>query len=151
MATYPADAEDAGELVRHADRAMYVGKADGKNQVQLYGKSRRSFGRVGAKLAGIFRVPARGRFPLTTMNLSEGGVLFTTSREVERGDLIDLEIDLPDGGDALRASGRVVHVDPTAEGHFRVAVSIAEIAERGRPRLAEFIHSLDRDPSSAEG
>jgi diguanylate cyclase (GGDEF)-like protein len=36
VASFPADTRDAGDLVRYADRAMYVAKSNGKNQVRLY-------------------------------------------------------------------------------------------------------------------
>ncbi|MGB5660235.1 MAG: diguanylate cyclase, partial [Thermoanaerobaculia bacterium] len=32
VATYPADASDERDLLRHADRAMYHAKSKGKNQ-----------------------------------------------------------------------------------------------------------------------
>ena len=34
VATYPADADNERDLLRHADRAMYLGKRDGRNQVR---------------------------------------------------------------------------------------------------------------------
>jgi len=38
-ATYPEDCEDPRELVRHADRAMYIGaKRKGRNKVAAYEK-----------------------------------------------------------------------------------------------------------------
>ena len=55
---------------------MYVAKAHGKNQVQLYGKSRRSFRRVETALDGEFRLLAPGSYPMTTVNISEAGLLF---------------------------------------------------------------------------
>jgi predicted signal transduction protein with EAL and GGDEF domain len=44
IATYPSDARDGSELIRSADRAMYVAKARGKNQIHLHGDDRRSLG-----------------------------------------------------------------------------------------------------------
>ena len=37
VANYPIDATSTDDLIRCADRAMYISKARGKNQVQLYG------------------------------------------------------------------------------------------------------------------
>lgn len=144
VATFPADASDAGELVRHADRAMYLAKANGKNQIQLYGKSRRSFGRVEAALTGDFRVVARGTYPLTTVNISEAGLLILTPQEIGAGSLVDFELRLPQGDRQLRAAGRVVHVDPVEGGLYRAAVSIAEMGDGDRAVLAEYVRSLGR-------
>jgi diguanylate cyclase (GGDEF)-like protein len=47
VATYPADAASADELVRRADQALYLGKSSGKNRVCLYGNNRRSSERGG--------------------------------------------------------------------------------------------------------
>ncbi|MBI4168632.1 MAG: GGDEF domain-containing protein, partial [Acidobacteria bacterium] len=52
IATYPADAQDPDELVRRSDSALYYAKSRGKNQVHLYGESRRSYQRISAALQG---------------------------------------------------------------------------------------------------
>ncbi len=144
VSTYPADACDAGELVRHADRALYVAKAAGKNQVQLHGESRRSFGRVGAALGGELRLLAPGPLPLTTVNVSEGGMLLETPCALEAGALVEFQLHVPSAEQPLRGVARVVHAEPTASGMHRVAVRIIELLDGGRIVLRDYVRSLAR-------
>ena len=71
IATLPADAVDADELLRNADQAMYKAKANGKNQVQLFGRRVRTHRRVQAALNGNFRLIAEESYPLTTRELGQ--------------------------------------------------------------------------------
>ena len=52
IATYPTDALSPDDLIRCADRAMYIAKARGKNQAQLYGANRRAHPRVQIEVGG---------------------------------------------------------------------------------------------------
>lgn len=151
VSTYPADAANAAELVRHADRAMYVAKTRGKDQVQLYGKSRRSFGRVDAALRGEFRMLSPGKFPLTTVNVSEAGLLISTPRSVEVGALIDFRIRMPSREEPLRGTGRVVHSDPGPSGLHHAALRIGELADGDRAILTEYVRSLSRRDEADRG
>ncbi len=151
VATLPADAPDAGDLVRHADRAMYVAKAYGKNQVQLYGKSRRSFERVETAIEGAFRVPAPESIAMTTVNVSEAGLLFSTPRAVALGTLIDFELRVPGADRPLRGAGRVVHADSGPSGQYRVAICFSEVANGGRALLTEIVRARGGAQSPGDG
>jgi diguanylate cyclase (GGDEF)-like protein len=139
IATYPADGTDARALVRHADQAMYVAKARGKNQVYLYGEDRRSFGRIRAELDGKFCVLEPDFHSLTTVNISEQGLLFIVENELPLGSLIDVRLLLPDGDREIATSGRVVRVEEKEGGRFQAAIRILEIGARDRSVLAEYI------------
>ncbi|MHC4992838.1 MAG: PilZ domain-containing protein, partial [Planctomycetota bacterium] len=138
-ATYPADGTVARALVRHADQAMYVAKARGKNQVYLYGEDRRSFGRIRAELDGKFCVLEPDFHSLTTVNISEQGLLFIVENELPLGSLIDVRLLLPDGDREIATSGRVVRVEEKEGGRFQAAIRILEIGARDRSVLAEYI------------
>jgi len=146
IATAPGDATDAADLVRHADRALYTAKANGKNQVQLYGRCKRSFGRTELAVRGRFRATAPASVSLTTVNVSEGGLLFTAPDPVAAGALIDFELELPGGARPVRGAGRVVHTERGAGETWRTAASILEMSEPSRAALSDLLRRHARDP-----
>jgi len=145
VATCPADATTMDKLVRTAGSAMYLAKSGGKNQVRFYLDSLRSFPRIDQTLEGTLSTDGVTRHPLTTVNLSIGGMLFLTPARVQAGGLLDLRLELPDGRRVIPASGRVVSVESHSSGRFRVAARTIEMNPADRWALVESL----RDSSSA--
>jgi len=139
VATCPADGRDERTLVRHADQAMYVAKARGKNQVHLYGEDRRSYSRIRARLDGTFCVLEPDFHSLTTVNISERGLLFVVDHQLSLGALIDVRLMLPDVDREIGATGRVVRVEEKNDKLFQAAIRIVEIGTRDRVLLAQYI------------
>jgi diguanylate cyclase (GGDEF)-like protein len=150
IATFPADALDGADLVRRADRAMYLAKAGGKNQVALYGKSRRSYGRVQASIAGSFRAVTGDAHELTTVNVSEGGLLFRTARPLPYDTLLDMCLAVPGAPRQIRAAGRVVHVEPDGAGGQRIALEITAMADEDRAILGAYTHRIETERGEAD-
>ncbi len=150
VATCPADARDAGSLIRCADGALYTAKSLGRNQVQLYGENRRSYRRISAALDGKFCLLAAEYHPLSTVNVSEGGILFLVDRKLALGTLIDISLTLPDSGHEISASGRVVRVEERTRGKYTAALRIIDMPPRDQILLSGYIRGTEAnsDPSA---
>ena len=142
VATFPTDATGAGSLVRSADLAMYFAKARGKNQVQLYRQSRRSYRRIRASLKGEFRVLAGDRHTMRTVNLSEGGLCFLTDLDLRVGSLIDINLVLPESSKEFVTAGRVTHMTKNEDGEFEAAVRFVDMERENRFLLTEYVRRV---------
>lgn len=142
VATCPVDAREAGELVQRADHAMYAAKASGKNRVQLFGQSIRSYRRTNASLSGGFRKLAAESHPLTTLNISEGGFLFLSDVNLPLGSLAEISLVLPDSQKEITMSGRVIHVEEKENGNFEVGTRVVDISRNDRALLAGYIRGV---------
>ena len=150
IATFPADARNANEIIRHADSAMYVAKTLGKNRVHLYGHSRRSYFRIHTTLQGEFREVSAEHRQFTAVNLCERGLLLHVQRRLTEGTLIDLDLGLPNSKRKLAISGRVVRTGELKSGGFEAAIRIVDIATQDHRLLGEFIHSVESRSESEE-
>jgi diguanylate cyclase (GGDEF)-like protein len=143
IATYPGDAAEGGELVRRADYALYMAKAHGKNIIELYGASLRSYRRIKVSLGGEFRMLGAEPHPLTTLNVSGGGVLFLANQSLPVGCLIEISLGLAELSHEITMTARVVHVKEKPSQEFEVGTRIVEIAERDRKLLEGYVRELD--------
>lgn len=144
VATYPADAGESDELIRHADSALYFAKSNGKNQVHLYGHNRRSYQRVFARFEGTYQVLAKESFPMTILNLSEGGLLFQVERNLPLGTLIRTRFIIPEEKKTISLSAKVIRVEETGKEIFQVGIRILEILAADWCLLSRYIGELHR-------
>ncbi len=142
VATFPGDAGDGDELMRHADEALYLAKARGKDQVRLYGDNRRSYRRIPLALDGQLRAPAAEPRSITTIDVSEAGVRFLCDSEVPLEALVELRLDLPDFDRRIKVGGRVVQSTRSDAG-YDVAVRSVDLSSRDRRLLSDFLNRVE--------
>jgi diguanylate cyclase (GGDEF)-like protein len=157
VATYPGDATDASQLIRQSDRTMYVAKANGKNQVRLCGENKRSHRRVKVALDGEVRIFGGDYRPLRTIDLSSGGMKFSTEDDLPIGALADLRLRVPGseagiemavrvvGGRTVRPPGVgwIAGREQAVGGSYEVAARILEIRADDLRTLTHYLQSVE--------
>jgi diguanylate cyclase (GGDEF)-like protein len=140
VASLPGDAAGAEELVDRADRALYVAKSMGKNCVKPFSDERREWSRLDAVLAGRFRLLERAAHPLTTVNVSEGGILFHCAEPLPAGSFVKLALSLP-SSEPIECAVRVLRV-AGARGGFDVGTEIIHMPRAHQRRFRLFLRQL---------
>lgn len=82
----------------------------------------------------------------TTIDISAGGLLFTTPEEIKQGQILELEVKLP-GRDSIYCHAQVVRVFEKRKqtDDFRVALIFSDIQERQRDSIFRFIFEKQRE------
>jgi len=123
VASYPRDARDEKELLNHADIALYIAKAEGKDRIVVFEPikedERRIHRRIPIRLSTVISgEDQRGAFQEETFtrNISAGGVLLVHSRPVDVNTHIHMNIHNPftreDGTPLiLQIDGRLVRLE----------------------------------------
>ena len=139
IATFPADAVNTAELVRQADHALYTAKAQGKNRVELFGKSTRSHRRVELTLSGRVRTLATEYHDVTTVNIGTGGMLLRASQTLPVGSLVEIDLTLPGSEYIVSIPGEVINVKQKQNGTYEAAVRTTDIASQDRALLTRYL------------
>jgi diguanylate cyclase (GGDEF)-like protein len=141
LATLPGDAATAKELVEKADRALYVAKSKGKNCVQPYSDERREHLRLDTALSGNVSLVDSHSHVLTTLNVSEGGLLFMSEEPPNRGALAQMQLALPNGVEPVEGVLRVMRVRPV-KGGYEIGTQIVHMSPLDRRRFRVFLREL---------
>jgi len=130
IAAYPADGDEAGELVARADRALYQSKMRGRNRIILFHSERRRAVRYPVRPRARVRLCAansKNQRSVKAVNLSTGGILVELSDGAVSEGPVELTLErrgTPGTIDRLEAVGSVVRVEQQPEGGMtRVAIA----------------------------
>jgi diguanylate cyclase (GGDEF)-like protein len=141
VASLPGDAATASELVDRADRALYIAKSIGKNCVKPFSDERREYTRLDAVLTGRYSAVESTSHPLTTLNLSEGGILFHSTEPLVSGTVVRVQLSLPPTGDPVECVVRVLRVIG-ARGGFEIGTHIVHMPRIHERRFRLFLKAL---------
>lgn len=135
--------------VDSANKVAYLERRDAEvRRVQ-----RRQYFRVYVRVRVVARLIDDGRvrravsleYPAQAENLSGGGLLLKVAGRYEIGDLLSIQIFLPDGKPPVEAVGKIVRVqnepkDENLAAHY--GVEFVEIDERERSRIIAFLNKV---------
>jgi diguanylate cyclase (GGDEF)-like protein len=144
VATSPIDATDSQNLIAKADAALYKSKSDGKNRVTPYSDDRREFVRFDSRLIGEVRLMEPEGTPITTANVSQRGLLFTSETPCQVGGIVEILLTVPPNDEEVVCTARVVRVIEKEE-DYEVGVKIINIEGIDRHRFQRHLASLRQD------
>jgi hypothetical protein len=127
--------------VDRADRALYIAKSMGKNCVKPFSDERREYARLDAALPGSFTVLEKEEHAFTTLNLSEGGILFRCPEPLPTGAFVKVQVALPPGGEPVECAVRVLRVIG-ARGGFEIGTEIIHMPRTHQRRFRSFLKQL---------
>jgi diguanylate cyclase (GGDEF)-like protein len=141
ISSFPSDSTASEELIAYADQALYLAKANGKNQVQMYSSERRAFDRIESVCVGNFHILSNELVPIKTKNISRNGILFVSQINVPLGSLIDLRLKLPRYHTTIGCKARVVRVEEIISGEqYEIGVQIAECTRQDQLELERYLN-----------
>ncbi|MGB6363549.1 MAG: diguanylate cyclase [Thermoanaerobaculia bacterium] len=141
VATSPIDATDSQNLIGKADAALYKAKSEGKNRVTPYSDDRREFVRFDSRLIGEVRLMEAEGTPITTANVSQRGLLFTSKTPCQVGGIVEIQLTVPPEDEQVACTARVVRVIEQ-EADYEVGVKIINIEGIDRHRFQRHLASL---------
>ena len=141
LASLPGDAVRDQQLVERADQALYIAKSLGKNCVKPYSDERREHSRLDTALVGRFNALAAEGYTLTTLNVSEGGLLFLSEHPLGEGALVRVELSLPSGPEPVECVVRAVRVVEQHAG-FETGAEIIHMSPPHQRRFRVFLHEV---------
>jgi hypothetical protein len=112
----------------------------GKNCVKPFSDERREYTRLDAALAGQFSLLEKGSHALTTLNVSEGGVLFHCKEPLPAGAFVKVLLALP-SSEPVECAVRVLRV-VGARGGFDVGTEIIHMPRPHQRRFRFFLKQL---------
>jgi len=107
---------------------------------------RRQYARVETNLYITYSIagsPQTDAGVFLTKNVSGGGILFESLREIPVGTMFDLSMHLPTTPHALKARGKVVRAEKTRNyGRYEIGLSLVEISKEDRRELIKYLVSI---------
>jgi diguanylate cyclase (GGDEF)-like protein len=141
LASLPGDATREEQLLERADQALYIAKSQGKNCVRPFSDERREHARLDTTVPGRFSTRPTEGYSLTTLNVSEGGLLFLSERPLGKGALVRVRLSLPSCANPVECVVRVVRVIEGREG-FEIGAEIIHMSQPHHRRFRVFLREV---------
>ncbi|MFH2124035.1 MAG: diguanylate cyclase [Pseudomonadota bacterium] len=141
LAFWPGDATEKGALISCADQALYKAKKDGKNLISLFGSEKRRYIRIDFARqldVKVLRSAQDSAVNTTGINISLGGVLFESEKQIAMGTHLELTACFDDDT-FLVFQGQVRRLECLDNNKYEIGVSFSHQDEASTHTLARYI------------
>jgi hypothetical protein len=142
ISSSPIDGTEPSSLIENADKAMYMAKGIGKNNIILFSTEQRQYLRVDFKAEiNVRTIDFNGSINLTARpkNICTGGILFESPNYMEIGTKVNLQIPVSKDEEPLTMIGTVVRVEALGEEHWDIGISFLEVDKDSRSEIARYL------------
>ncbi len=142
ISSSPIDGMDASTLIENADKAMYMAKGIGKNNIVLFSTEQRQYLRVDFKAEiNVRTIDFNGTLNMTARpkNICTGGILFESPNYMEIGTKVQLQIPVSDQEKPLTMIGTVVRVEALGEERWDIGISFLEVDKASRTEISRYL------------
>jgi diguanylate cyclase (GGDEF)-like protein len=129
LATYPADAADAADLIDRADQMLYFAKYSGKNRVISYASNKRRHIRYPLEWELAITKSSGSAGKTRSQDVSIEGISFELDEATEPGELMSLHLNI--NSEPLELPVQIVWVDNNAKDRkFRAGARFIRLTEK---------------------
>ena len=142
ISSSPIDGTDAAALIENADKAMYMAKGLGKNNIVLFSTEQRQYLRVNFQNEiNVRTIDFNGTLNLTAKpkNICTGGILFESPNYLEIGTKVQLQIPVSTEEKPLTMIGTVVRVEALGAERWDIGISFLQVDKLSRNEIARFL------------
>ena len=142
ISSSPIDGTEPGSLIENADKAMYMAKGIGKNNIVLFSTEQRQYLRVDFETEiNVRTIDFNGSLDLTARpkNICTGGILFESPNYMDIGTKVNLQIPVSEDEEPLTMIGTVVRVEALGEEHWDIGISFLEVDKDSRNEIARYL------------
>jgi diguanylate cyclase (GGDEF)-like protein len=128
LASFPIDADNGEELLKHADEAMYRAKSFGKNNISLYSMDKRRNVRIEYSTSVELSELGFGKkqtINAVTKSLSIGGIMLETETPIDIGVKIQMRLSI-NNAEPILVIGNVIRVEKNDTGTFDTSITFIE-------------------------
>ncbi|MCP3871541.1 MAG: diguanylate cyclase [Desulfobacteraceae bacterium] len=144
VAGFSVDADKAENLLNLADRALYMAKGAGKNNISLFKEDKRRFLRI--KFHRSIKVKQLGFSRTRTLSgkskdIAVGGILFENKEPIPIGTTVQVSIPITKDADPLLLIGTIVRVETFGPEKYDIGMilSFKEMEKTAKDEISKFL------------
>ncbi len=142
LASYPIDSKNSQGLLKCADVALYDAKDAGKNNVVFYSQDKRRYIRIDFNNTVVINdlgIQENGILETIGKNISIGGILITSDKQVNLGAKIQMTIQVKNNEEPINVVGTVMRQEAFGHNSFELGVVFLDLGKIEKNVISSYL------------